>query len=49
MSKSQKRKQRTTRRTARRKNFWRRLNPLWVLIPSSQSGWLVVDFFKEMT
>jgi hypothetical protein len=45
MSKSQKRK----RRTAQLKSFWRRLNPLWVLIPSSQSGWLVVDLFEEMT
>ena len=35
MSKKKKKKRRTTRRTARRKSFWSRLNPLWVLIPGS--------------
>ena len=35
MSKNKKRKRRITRRTTRRKSFWSRLNPLWVLIPGS--------------
>ncbi len=35
MSKNKKRKRRTTRRSTRRKSFWSRLNPLWVLIPGS--------------
>ncbi|NIO70716.1 MAG: hypothetical protein GTN71_17205 [Anaerolineae bacterium] len=35
MSKNNKKRKWRTRRTTRRKSFWSRINPLWVLIPGS--------------